>query len=192
MIQMKLYLASLFEYVMIWGIPICSEGHSGRHRVAFWDTVIDGEAWYFAEGQFEKRVYRPGDYEGARPSPAHRAQGPETVIMASTVPSDYTSPWYVGVSTIPGQAGQGAKAALQISNPTCRPELRSIMESTERVSAKSSVTVTTCTPKLRAYAVRTADDDSPWTMPSLKCRFIRLNTAFYYRKGRDSFYENGV
>ena len=61
MIEMKLYFASLFEYVMIWGTPIGSEGHSGRHRVAFWDTVIDGETWYFAEGQFEKRIYRPGD-----------------------------------------------------------------------------------------------------------------------------------
>jgi hypothetical protein len=61
MIQMKLYFASLAEYIMIWGTPIGSEGHSGRHRVAFWDTVIDGETWYFAEGQFEKRVYRPGD-----------------------------------------------------------------------------------------------------------------------------------
>jgi hypothetical protein len=29
--------------------------------VSFWDTVIDGETWYFAEGQFEKRIYRPGD-----------------------------------------------------------------------------------------------------------------------------------
>jgi hypothetical protein len=61
MIQMKLYFASLFEYVMIWGTPIGSEGHSGRHRVAFWDTVIDGKTWYFAEGQFEKRIYKPGD-----------------------------------------------------------------------------------------------------------------------------------
>jgi len=61
MIQMKLYFASLFEYVMIWGTPIGSEGHSGRHRSAFWDTVIDGETWYFAEGQFEKRIYLPGD-----------------------------------------------------------------------------------------------------------------------------------
>jgi C-8 sterol isomerase len=61
MIQMKLYYASFFEYLMIWGTPIGSEGHSGRHAVGFWDTVIDGEAWYFAEGQFEKRVYRPGD-----------------------------------------------------------------------------------------------------------------------------------
>ncbi len=61
MIQMKLYYASLFEYLMIWGTPIGSEGHSGRHAVEFWDTVIDGETWYFAEGQFEKRVHRPGD-----------------------------------------------------------------------------------------------------------------------------------
>ena len=61
MIQMKLYFASLHEYVMIWGTPIGSEGHSGRHHVAFWDTVIDGKTWYYAEGQFEKRVYRPGD-----------------------------------------------------------------------------------------------------------------------------------
>jgi C-8 sterol isomerase len=61
MIQMKLYFASLTEYVMIWGTPIGSEGHSGRHRVSFWDTVIDGEMHYFSEGQFEKRVYKPGD-----------------------------------------------------------------------------------------------------------------------------------
>ncbi len=61
MIQMKLYYASLSEYLMIWGTPIGSEGHSGRHAVGFWDTIVDGETWYYAEGQFEKRVYRPGD-----------------------------------------------------------------------------------------------------------------------------------
>jgi len=61
MIQMKLYYASIHEYIMIWGTPIGSEGHSGRHAVGFWDTVIDGEMWYYGEGQFEKRVYRAGD-----------------------------------------------------------------------------------------------------------------------------------
>ena len=68
MIQMKLYYASIFEYIMIWGTPIGSEGHSGRHRVGFWDTVVDGEMWYYGEGQFDKRVYRPGDrvYVGPR------------------------------------------------------------------------------------------------------------------------------
>jgi hypothetical protein len=68
MIQMKLYYASIAEYIMIWGTPIGSEGHSGRHRVGFWDTVIDGEMWYYGEGQFDKRVYRPADrvYVGPR------------------------------------------------------------------------------------------------------------------------------
>lgn len=61
MIQMKLYYASIFEYIMIWGTPIGSEGHSGRHAVGFWDTVLDGEMWYYGEGQFEKRAYKPGD-----------------------------------------------------------------------------------------------------------------------------------
>jgi C-8 sterol isomerase len=61
MIQMKLYFASLTEYIMIWGTPIGSEGHSGRHFTGFWDTVIDGETWYYGEGQFEKSIYKPGD-----------------------------------------------------------------------------------------------------------------------------------
>ena len=61
MIQMKLYYASTTEYIMIWGTPIGSEGHSGRHFTGFWDTVIDGETWYYGEGQFEKTVYKPGD-----------------------------------------------------------------------------------------------------------------------------------
>jgi C-8 sterol isomerase len=61
MIQMKLYYASSMEYVMIWGTPIGSEGHSGRHAVGFWDTVLDGEMHYYGEGQFEKKIYRPGD-----------------------------------------------------------------------------------------------------------------------------------
>jgi hypothetical protein len=61
MIQMKLYYASVTEYIMIWGTPIGSEGHSGRHFTGFWDTVIDGETWYYAEGQFEKTIYTPGD-----------------------------------------------------------------------------------------------------------------------------------
>jgi C-8 sterol isomerase len=61
MIQMKLYFTSLMEYIMIWGTPIGSEGHSGRHAVGFWDTVLAGEMWYYAEGQFDRRVYKPGD-----------------------------------------------------------------------------------------------------------------------------------
>ena len=61
MIEMKVYFASLLEYVIIWGTPIGSEGHSGRHFVGFWDTILSGQAWYYAEGQLHRRVYRAGD-----------------------------------------------------------------------------------------------------------------------------------
>jgi C-8 sterol isomerase len=81
MIQMKLYYASVYEYIMIWGTPIGSEGHSGRHAVGFWDTVIDGEMWYYGEGQFEKRVYRPGDRVYVGPNQA-RAMNFTTGVWA--------------------------------------------------------------------------------------------------------------
>jgi C-8 sterol isomerase len=61
MLQMKLLYASTKEYVMIWGTPIGSEGHTGRHLAEFYDTVLDGEAWYYHEGQFTRDVYTPGD-----------------------------------------------------------------------------------------------------------------------------------
>jgi C-8 sterol isomerase len=81
MIQMKLYYASITEYIMIWGTPIGSEGHSGRHAVGFWDTVIHGEMWYYGEGQFEKRVYRPGDRVYVGPNQA-RAMNFTTGVWA--------------------------------------------------------------------------------------------------------------
>src|SRR6266536_4135406 len=62
MLQMKLLHASLSEYIMIWGTPIGSEGHTGRHLAAFYDTVLDGEAWYYSEGQLTRAVYKPGDH----------------------------------------------------------------------------------------------------------------------------------
>jgi C-8 sterol isomerase len=62
MLQMKLLHASTNEYVMIWGTPIGSEGHTGRHLVEFYDTVLDGEAWYYTEGQFTRDEYTPGDH----------------------------------------------------------------------------------------------------------------------------------
>jgi C-8 sterol isomerase len=62
MIEMKLLHASTKEYVMLWGTPIGSEGHTGRHLAEFYDTVLDGEAWYYQEGQFTRDVYTPGDH----------------------------------------------------------------------------------------------------------------------------------
>ncbi len=62
MLEMKLLHASTKEYIMFWGTPIGSEGHTGRHLAEFYDTVLDGEAWYYSEGQFARDVYTRGDH----------------------------------------------------------------------------------------------------------------------------------
>lgn len=62
MLEMKLLYASTTEYIMLWGTPIGSEGHTGRHLAEFYDTVLDGEAWYYQEGEFTRSVYKPGDH----------------------------------------------------------------------------------------------------------------------------------
>jgi hypothetical protein len=59
--QMKLLHASLSEYLIFFGTPIGTEGHSGRYASEVWDFIIDGEVWCYEEGQFERSVYGPGD-----------------------------------------------------------------------------------------------------------------------------------
>lgn len=61
MIQVKFLYASTKEYLMLFGTPVGTEGHSGRHLAEFYDTVLDGEAWYYHEGQFVRDVYKTGD-----------------------------------------------------------------------------------------------------------------------------------
>lgn len=81
MIQMKLYHATTKEYLMIWGTPIGSEGHTGRNLVAFYDTVLDGEAWYYKEGEFTRSVYTPGDHVVVNKGEAAGMHYPDHVWM---------------------------------------------------------------------------------------------------------------
>src|SRR5438477_4323723 len=53
--------ASLTEYVIIFGTPVGSEGHSGRFYTDDYFMILAGEQWAFRAGQFSREVYRPGD-----------------------------------------------------------------------------------------------------------------------------------
>jgi hypothetical protein len=58
--QVCLIHASLSEYLMFFGTPIGTEGHSGRYPNRIWDFMIKGEVWTYFEGTFERIVSKPG------------------------------------------------------------------------------------------------------------------------------------
>jgi C-8 sterol isomerase len=60
--QFSVLYASLTEYVIFFGSPIGTSGHTGRYcLVKDWAFLLDGEIWYFGQGQISRDVYRAGD-----------------------------------------------------------------------------------------------------------------------------------
>lgn len=51
------------EYLIFFGSPIGTEGHSGRYKsVDIWDFVMEGEMQTYIEGDLSSTVSKPGDY----------------------------------------------------------------------------------------------------------------------------------
>ena len=59
--QLTLLHASLSEYLLLFGSPIGTEGHSGRYRCDVHDFMIAGEIWCYREGEMQRSVYKAGD-----------------------------------------------------------------------------------------------------------------------------------
>jgi len=59
--QIKILHSSLSEYILIFGTPIGTEGHSGRYGTEVYDFMLEGEMWCFHAGEFDTTVFKPGD-----------------------------------------------------------------------------------------------------------------------------------
>lgn len=60
--MLTILYASWTEYLIFFGTPLGTSGHTGRYSfVEDHVFLLDGEIWYCAEGETERRVYQAGE-----------------------------------------------------------------------------------------------------------------------------------
>jgi hypothetical protein len=79
--QIKLLHCSLSEYILIFGSPIGTEGHSGRYGTEVYDFMLDGEMWTYHAGEFQRTISKPGDLAYLGPDKAKGYACPQGAFM---------------------------------------------------------------------------------------------------------------
>lgn len=74
MYQVKMVFAKPNEYLGLMGIPVESTGHTGRHPVTYYDTMLSGGSRNFHAGEHDPQIVSAGDFLVTRPGEAFAAQ----------------------------------------------------------------------------------------------------------------------
>eukprot|EP00274_Cyanoptyche_gloeocystis_P005201 CAMPEP_0196657480 /NCGR_PEP_ID=MMETSP1086-20130531/23647_1 /TAXON_ID=77921 /ORGANISM="Cyanoptyche gloeocystis , Strain SAG4.97" /LENGTH=187 /DNA_ID=CAMNT_0041990621 /DNA_START=83 /DNA_END=646 /DNA_ORIENTATION=+ len=75
--SMYIIHASITEYLIIFGSPIGTDGHTGRHTADDYFFILKGEQWGFKPGQLERMVFKPGDMHHLKRGTAEAYRIPE-------------------------------------------------------------------------------------------------------------------
>lgn len=81
MYQVKLVFARANEYLGLMSVPVPGTGHSGRHPVTYFDTILSGGSQNIATGEFEPKVTSAGDFLVTRPMESFTFHVPEHIYF---------------------------------------------------------------------------------------------------------------